>query len=157
MTKLPSIRKFWLLKTEGDVYPIEYLKRDKKTPWSGVRNYRARNYMRDEMQRGDLCLFYHSSSKEIGVFGIAKVASLPYPDPAQFDKRSDYFDPKSTKEKPIWILVDIAFVKKFKKPVLAAAMKSDPELSGMLLWSIPRLSIQPVAEAHFEHILTSSQ
>lgn len=156
MKKSSSERKYWLLKTEGDIYPIDQLKRDKKTPWSGVRNYRARNYMRDNMKKGDQCLIYHSSSKETGVFGIAKVASAPYPDPTQFDKKSDYFDSKSTKEKPIWMLVDIAFVKKLKKPVLTAAMKEDKSLSGMLLWLIPRLSIQPVTEAHFLRILTLS-
>ena len=108
----------------------------------------------------DLCLFYHSSSKANGVYGIARVASKPYPDPAQFDpldklgagKKNPYFEPKSTKEKPYWWLVDIAFVKKFKHPVLAAEMKNDPELSGMMLWRAPRLSIQPVSERHFKYI-----
>jgi predicted RNA-binding protein with PUA-like domain len=144
--------KYWLLKTEGDVYPIEQLEKDKKTPWSGVRNFRARNYMRDDMRIGDLCLFYHSSCKVTGVYGIAKVASAPYPDPSQFDKKSDYFDPKATEENPIWFLVDIAFVKKFKYPIDSVGMKKDPELSDMLLWKIPRLSIQSVAEKHFKYI-----
>jgi len=145
-------KNFWLLKTEGEVYPIDALKKDKKTPWSGVRNYTARNYMRDEMQKDDLCLFYHSSSKENGVYGIAKVASAPYPDPAQFNKKSDYYDAGSGKENPRWILVDIAFVKKFKKPVLVGVMKNDSALNDMMLWYAHRLSIQPVSEKHFRHI-----
>src|SRR3954464_13393108 len=103
---------YWLLKTEGDVYPIESLEKDGKTPWSGVRNFRARNYMRDDMKIGDLCLFYHSSCKVTGVYGIAAVASTAYPDPSQFDKKSDYFDPKSSEEDPTWMLVDIAFKRK---------------------------------------------
>src|SRR5436305_792943 len=111
--------RYWLLKTEGEYYPIDKLKSDKKTPWSGIRNYRARNFMRDEMKLGDLCLFYHTG-KDNGVYGIAKVASKPYADPTQFDKKGHYYEPKATKEKPTWILVDIAFVKKFKQPLLAA-------------------------------------
>ena len=144
---------YWLLKSEGDTYSIDHLNTDKKTPWSGVRNYQARNFMRDGMKKGDLCLFYHSSSKQNGVFGIARVATSPYPDPAQFEKKSPYFDPKSTREKPTWTLVDIAFVEKFKKPVLVGVMKNDPALEGMKLWRAHRLSIQPVSEKHFKHIV----
>jgi predicted RNA-binding protein with PUA-like domain len=144
--------RYWLLKTEGDVYPIEQLEKDTKTPWSGVRNFRARNYMRDEMQIGDLCLFYHASCKEPGVYGIARVASSAYPDPTQFDKKSDYYDTRSSEENPLWMLVDIAFVKKCQFPILALGMKKDPTLKDMLLWKIPRLSIQPVSEEHFKHI-----
>jgi predicted RNA-binding protein with PUA-like domain len=144
--------QYWLLKTEGDVYPIEQLENDGKTPWSGVRNFRARNYMRDEMRVGDLCFFYHSSCKVPGVYGLAKVASAAYPDPTQFDKKSDYYDPKSTEERPTWMLVDIAFVKKFKYPIDAVAMKKETELKDMLLWKIPRLSIQPVEDKAFNHI-----
>jgi predicted RNA-binding protein with PUA-like domain len=144
--------RYWLLKTEGDIYPIELLEKDGKSPWTGVRNFRARNYMRDEMQMGDLCLFYHSSCKVPGVYGVAKVASASYPDPTQFDKKSDYYDAKATEERPIWMLVDIAFVKKLKYPIDAVSMKKETELKDMLLWKIPRLSIQPVSEEHFRHI-----
>jgi predicted RNA-binding protein with PUA-like domain len=143
---------YWLLKTEGDIYPIEQLEKDTKTPWSGVRNFRARNYMRDDMRVGDLCLFYHSSCKITGIYGMAKVASAPYPDPSQFDKKSDYFDPKASEENPVWFLVDIAFVKKLKYPIDSVGMKKDPELRDMLLWKIPRLSISPVSEKDFKHI-----
>ena len=154
--------QYWLLKTEGESYPIEKLQKDKKTPWSGVRNFQARNFMKNDMRLGDLCLFYHSSSSQNGVYGIARVASKPYPDPTQFDppaprlrragKKSHYFESRSTKEKPYWWLVDIAFVRKFKHPILAIEMKNDSELSGMMLWHTPRLSIQPVSERHFKHI-----
>jgi predicted RNA-binding protein with PUA-like domain len=144
--------KYWLLKTEGDVYPIEQLEKENKSPWTGVRNYRARNYMRDDMRIGDLCLFYHSSCKVPGVYGIAKVSSAPYPDPTQFDKKSDYFDERSREDNPTWMLVDIEFVKKFTYPIDAVGMKKEAELNDMLLWKIPRLSIQPVSEKHFKYI-----
>lgn len=150
MKKVPQ---YWLLKTEGEWYPIDKLKSEKRTPWSGVRNYQARNFMRDKMQVGDLCLFYHSSSKANGVYGIARVASKPYADPSQFDRKGHYFEPKATREKPVWMLVDIQFVKKFKRPVSAAEMKNDPKLDGMMLWRASRLSIQPVSENHFRYIV----
>lgn len=145
--------QYWLLKTEGDVYPIQALEKDKKSPWTGVRNFKARNYMRDDMQVGDLCLFYHASCKDIGVYGIAKVASRAYPDETQFDKKSDYFEPRATQERPIWMHVDVAFEKKFAHPVTAAELKKDAKLSGMVLWHAPRLSIQPVTKAEFERII----
>lgn len=144
--------RYWLLKTEGDVYPIDALQKDGTTPWTGVRNFRARNIMRDEMSVGDLCLFYHSMEKNKGVYGIAKVASKPYPDETQFEKKSGYFEPRATREKPVWTLVDIAFVKRFKEPVMASDMKLDPKLKDMVLWRIQRLSIQPVTEAEFKRI-----
>ncbi len=145
-------QRYWLLKSEGKWYPIEQLQKEKKTPWSGVRNYQARNYMRDQMRVGDPCLFYHSGSEPKGVFGLAKVASKPYPDPTQFDRKSRYFDPKAMKAKPIWMLVDVAFVKKFKEPVTLAELKADPALEGMVVRKPIRLSIQPVSEKHFFHI-----
>ena len=148
------MKQYWLLKTEGNVYPIEKLKKEKKTPWTGVRNYQARNFMK-AMQVGDLCLFYHSSSKRNGVFGVVKVASRPYQDPTQFDTKSPYYDPKSIKVKPRWMLVDIAFVKKLKKPVTVEEMKNDSALAGMVLWKAPRLSVQPVTEKHFKYIVST--
>ena len=144
--------QYWLLKTEGDIYPITQLEKDGKTAWSGVRNFRARNYMRDEMQVGDLCLFYHSSCKVIGVYGIAKVASKAYPDPTQFDPKSDYYEPRATEEKPIWMLVDIAFEEAFEFPVTAVDMKTESALKDMVLWQAPRLSIQPVTNTEFTHV-----
>jgi predicted RNA-binding protein with PUA-like domain len=144
--------RYWLLKTEGDVYPISQLEKDGKTPWSGVRNFKARNYMRDDMSVGDRCLFYHSSCKVTGVYGLAKVASRAYPDPTQFDIASDYYDERATEEKPMWMLVDIAFAEKFAHPVTAIDMKQEAALKDMMLWDWPRLSIQPVSEKQFAHI-----
>ncbi|MBI2120640.1 MAG: EVE domain-containing protein [Parcubacteria group bacterium] len=147
---------YWLMKTEPDAYSIDDLKRDKKTPWSGVRNYQARNFMMRDMEKGDLVLFYHSSSKPAGVYGIGKVASAAHPDETQFDAKGKYYDPKATKEKPRWYCVDISFVKKSKNPVSLAAVKFDPKLEGMLVRTRgSRLSIQPVSEKHFRHITES--
>ena len=142
--------KYWLMKSEPESYSIDALKADEKTAWTGVRNFLARNYMRDEMQIGDGVLFYHSSCKVPGVYGIAKVASAPYPDPTQFDPSSDYFEPRATKEKPVWYLVDIAFVKKLKVPVTLTDIRANSKLRTMaLLQPGSRLSITPIASEHF--------
>jgi len=143
--------QYWLLKSEGDSYPIDALKKDGKTAWTGIRNYWARNFMRDDMRVGDLCLFYHSGS-DMGVYGVARVVSESYPDPTQFDRNSDYFDEKATKAKPTWMLVDIEYVRALKRPVTLAEIKAEPELSGMMLTKPIRLSVQPVSEKHFRHI-----
>lgn len=146
-------RRYWLMKSEGDCYSIDDLKRDKKTAWTEVRNYQARNFMRDDMQMGDLVLFYHSNSDPNGVYGIAKIASKAHADETAFDKKSEYYDPKATKENPIWVCVDVAFLKKFKEPVTLGELKADPKLKGMLVQEkASRLSVQPVSEAHFKHI-----
>lgn len=152
-------KNYWLIKTEANCYSIDDLKRQKKTPWSGVRNFQARNFMRDNMKVGDLALFYHSSStskeEPNGVYGIAKVASRAYADPSAFNKKDEHFDPKSNKKNPTWFLVDFAFVKKFKNPVTLAVIKNDPALEGMPVRQTgSRLSIQPVSEMHFKHIVT---
>ena len=145
---------YWLIKSEPSSYSIDDLKRDKTTPWSGVRSFQARNFMRDEMRVGNLALFYHSNTEPIGIVGLAKVAGLPYPDPTQFDKKSMYYDPRATKEKPIWFLVDFRFVKKFKRMIALAELKASPFFADMLVTQKgSRLSIQPVAEKHFEKIL----
>ena len=145
-------KQFWLLKTEAETFSIDDLARVKKEPWSGVRNFVARNNLR-AMSVGDLCFIYHTGNEK-AVVGIGKVATKPYPDPTQFDEGSHYYDERSKKENPMWTLVDIEFVKKFKNPVSLAEMKIDPALSGMVLLSAPRLSVQPVSEKHFKHILT---
>lgn len=145
--------KYWLLKSEGDCYSIDDLKRDKKVAWTGVRNYQARNFMRDDMKVGDMILFYHSNAKPNGVYGIAKVASTPYPDPTAFDEKDEHFDPKSKKDMPTWILVDIAFVSKFKEPISLDEIKIDPRLEGMVVRQTgSRLSVMPVSEKHFNYI-----
>jgi predicted RNA-binding protein with PUA-like domain len=146
---------YWLMKSEPDVFSFEDLKNrpSQKEPWNGVRNYQARNFMRDEMKVGDLILFYHSSCEIPGIAGIAKVASAPYPDVTQFDKKSEYFDPKATKEVPRWFLVDVAFEKDLKNHVSLSELKTVEELKEMrLLKPGNRLSILPVTRSEFEII-----
>ncbi len=143
---------YWLLKTEPTAYSIDDLRRDKRTAWEGVRNYQARNFMMD-MAVGDLAFFYHSSSEPMGVFGIAKIVGAAHPDASQFDAKDSHYDPKATKQKPIWQCVDVAFVKKFKEPMLLTAIKADPVLRGMLLTAPgSRLSVQPVSKKHFAYL-----
>ncbi len=143
----------WLMKSEPDVFSIDDLKRKRRTPWEGVRNYTARNFMRDQMQVGDPVLFYHSSTTPPGVVGLARVASAPYPDPTALDRKSPYFDAKSKREAPTWILVDVAFVEKLAAPVPLERLRDDPALQGMLVTRKgQRLSVQPVERAHFEHV-----
>ncbi len=145
--------RHWLIKSEPDVFSIQDLRKVKREPWSGVRNYQARNYMRDDMKPGDLALFYHSSTVPPGVAGVARVAGEPYPDPTQFDRKSEYHDPKSTKENPRWMLVDFEFVAEFPEPVTLQAMKDDAALEGMMvLQKGTRLSITPVEAKHFKHV-----
>ena len=140
------------MKSEPAGYSIDNLKRDKKTAWSGVRNYQARNFMK-EMAVGDLCLFYHSG-KETAVVGVAKVVGKPKADETQFVKGGHYFEPRATKEKPVWFCPDIQFVKKFKIPVQLGAIKADPNLKGIpVAQQGSRLSVQPVSEKHFNYIV----
>lgn len=147
---------YWLIKSEGDCYSIDDLKKDKKISWTGIRNYQARNFMRDDMKVGDLCLFYHSNGSTespTGIYGIAKVASAPHADETQFDKKDDHYDPKSKKENPTWVCVDMAFVRKFKAPVSLGDLKREKSLDGMEVRKQgSRLSIQPVSEKHFTYI-----
>ena len=146
---------YWLMKSEPDVFSFEDLKkRPKKTePWNGVRNYQARNFMRDEMKPGDLILFYHSSCEVPGIAGIAKVSSAPYPDSTQFEAKSEYFDPKATKETPRWFLVDVSFESDLKTYVSLEELKKHKKLSEMrLLQRGNRLSILPVTREEFEYI-----
>lgn len=145
---------YWLIKSEPDCYSIDHLKKDKRTPWNGVRNYQARNFMRDSMKVGDLALFHHSSTKIPGVYGIAKVVSAPHPDMSAFDKKDEHYDPKSIKEKPTWICVDFAFVEKFPRLVSLEEIKRDSKLGGIMVAQVgSRLSIQPVSKSHFERIV----
>ncbi|WP_246481750.1 EVE domain-containing protein [Natronogracilivirga saccharolytica] len=142
-------RKFWLMKSEPDEFSIDDLiKAENSTVhWDGIRNYQARNFMRDEMQPGDGVLFYHSRAKPLAVVGTMNVASEPYPDPTQFDPDSKYFDPKSTKENPRWMLVDVQFTARFDPPVTREQIKETAGLEDMMLIKKgSRLSIQPVTE-----------
>ncbi len=137
--------QYWLMKSEPDVYSIDDLERDNTTYWDGVRNYQARNLMRDEMKLGDGVLYYHSNAKPPGVAGLAKVSKESYPDPTQFDEKSKYFDPKATKEKPRWFLVDLEYVRTFPRFVSLAELRERDDLEGMaLLRKGQRLSVQRV-------------
>ncbi len=148
----------WLMKSEPDVFSIDHLKAKKKSGWDGVRNYQARNYMRDDMLLGDLILFYHSSCEIPGIAGLAKVSKTSHPDPSQFDSKSEYYDPKATKENPRWFMVEVEFVKKFSHVVTLAAIKSTTGLEKMpLVQKGSRLSINPVTPPEFEIISTLAQ
>jgi predicted RNA-binding protein with PUA-like domain len=145
----------WLMKSEPDAFSIDDLKRKKREAWDGVRNYQARNFMRDGMRPGDQVFFYHSNCTVPGIAGIAEVATDAYPDPSQFDPKSKYFDPGSSRDNPRWMLVDVKFVKKLKRTISLDEMKSDPALDGMaLLRKGNRLSVMPVEATHWRHILT---
>ena len=142
------------MKSEPDAYGIDDLERDRREPWDGIRNYQARNMMRDDMRIGDEVFFYHSNCKEPGIVGIAKVASEAYPDPTQFDPESRYFDPKSSEEAPRWLLVDVEFVRKLKRTITLAELKAQPGLDGMILTRKGnRLSIMPVDKPHWDLIV----
>jgi predicted RNA-binding protein with PUA-like domain len=147
------MKKFWLMKSEPDVFSIDNLKKEKNTLWEGVRNYQARNFMANDMKIGDEVLFYHSSAEPPGIAGLAVVTGESRPDSSQFDKKSKYFDSKATKQKPIWFCVEVGFVKKFPQLYTLIELKSNPELAEMLvLRRGQRLSIQPVDVKHFESI-----
>lgn len=146
-------RQYWLIKSEPEVYSIDDLERDGETGWEGVRNYQARNHL-SSMKLGDHALFYHSNADPPGAAGVAEVSREAYPDPAQFDPKSDYYDPKSDPKNPRWVRVDVRFVQKLPHLVSLATLKADPELEGMLVRKPGmRLSVQPVDEAHFAHVL----
>ena len=145
---------FWLFKSEPDAYSIDDLARDGRTPWTGIRNYQARNMLRDDTRVGDRLLFYHSSCAEPAVAGIARIASKPYPDPSQFDPQSEYHDPKSMPEAPRWQLVDIAFERKLRRPITLEELKAHPALGGFRLTQRGnRLSIFPVDREHWDLVL----
>ncbi len=145
---------YWLMKSEPDAYSIDDLERDGREPWDGIRNYQARNMMRDEMKIGDKVFFYHSNCKEPGIVGVMKVASKPYPDPTQFDPESKYYDPKSSEDDPRWCLVDVEFVRKTKRNVTLTELKAHPGLDGMILTRRGnRLSVMPVEKAHWDIVL----
>lgn len=147
--------KYWLMKTEPDAFSIDDLARVGREPWSGVRNYQARNFMR-AMKVGDGVLFYHSNTKVPGIVGLAEVASAAYPDPTQFAKKSDYFDPKSTHEEPRWSLVDVSFKRVLKRVISLEELKANAGLFDdfALLQRGSRLSVLPVTAAQWKTILS---
>ena len=148
--------RHWLMKTEPDAFSIDDLERVGREPWSGVRNYQARNFMMKDMRVGDGVLIYHSSTAEPGVAGLAEVVSVAYPDPTQFKKKSPYYDPKATLAEPRWWLVDVGFVRKFDHVVTLAQLKANAERLGefALLQRGSRLSVLPVTAAQWRHILS---
>ena len=148
--------RYWLMKSEPDEFSIQKLAKVKREPWSGVRNYQARNYMLKDMQVGDGILFYHSNTAVPGVAGLAEVASAPYPDPSQFDRKSDYYDPASPRDNPRWWLVDVAYRRTFKRVVALDELKARAADLGdfALLRRGNRLSVLPVTAAQWQFILS---
>jgi predicted RNA-binding protein with PUA-like domain len=149
------VARYWLMKSEPEEFSIDDLVKapKKTTPWFGVRNYQARNFMRNDMQVGDGVLFYHSSCEVPGIYGLAKVASKPHPDASQFDRKSPYYDPKSKKDEPRWTLVDVKLDRKTRAMPLDE-LRTHPELAQMVVLKRGnRLSITPVAEAEWRFIV----
>ena len=149
---------YWLIKSEPDAFSIDDLKAQgvAGTPWDGVRNYQARNMLRDEMRIGDGILYYHSNCAEPGIRGLAEVASRAYPDPTAFDPGSDHYDAKGTPENPRWFLVDVRYVRHLRRPLALAELNSyaDGPLAGLaLVRRGNRLSVMPVADEHWAFIL----
>jgi predicted RNA-binding protein with PUA-like domain len=148
---------FWLMKSEPDCFSIDHLReRPGKTGgWDGVRNYQVRNMIRDQMQPGDHAFFYHSSCEVPGIYGVMSIVSKAYPDPTQFDPKQDHYDPKSTREEPRWLQVDVKFKRKLKRPVTLAMLREHAaKLKGLrVLEPGTRLSVTPVSPAHWDYIL----
>jgi predicted RNA-binding protein with PUA-like domain len=150
---------YWLMKTEPSTFGIEHLaKKPKKTAmWDGVRNYQARNMLRDDFRKGDQAFMYHSSTDEVGIAGIMQVVRAAYPDPTQFDKKNDHYDPASKREEPRWFVVDMQLNRRFKRVITLDELRKHEtrELDGMLLLKRGnRLSITPVSDAHWQFILS---
>ena len=146
--------RYWLMKSEPDEYSIDDLESDGTTYWDGVRNYQARNMMRDEMKKKDLVFFYHSNCDEPGIVGIMEVAKEGYPDHTAFDPQSKYFDPKSDPENPRWIMVDVRYKRKLKRNITLQELRSHKQLEDLaVLRRGNRLSIMPVSKAHWDFIL----
>ena len=142
----------WLMKSEPDVYSIDDLKRDGSTCWEGVRNYQARNLMR-EMEVGDAVLFYHSNAKPPGVAGLARVARTAYPDHFSWDPAHKYYDPKSTADEPRWWMVDVEYVDTLPHLVALDQLKAEPALEDMVVTKRSRLSVQPVRQEEYEAVV----
>lgn len=151
--------KHWLMKSEPDVFGIDDLAASpgRRTYWDGVRNYQARNFMRDQMRRGDLCFFYHSNCPEPAVVGIVKVVKQGYPDHTAFDRNDPHYDPSSDPAAPRWYMVDVKLERKLERPVTLAQMKrhADGALAGFkLLARGNRLSVLPVSDEHWQFVLS---
>ncbi len=145
--------RFWLMKTEPETFSIDDLKRKKREPWDGVRNPMASKYMREEMRVGDMVLFYHSNAKPSGVAGLARVCSKPHADDTAFDPSSKYFDERSKRDAPRWMLVEVEFVEKFDEVLSLHTIKATPDLSEMVLVRNSRLSVQPVQPEEYDRVV----
>lgn len=147
--------QYWLMKSEPEAFGIDDLKKVKREPWDGVRNYQARNFMRDDMKKGDLAFFYHSNCKEPGIAGIMEVSREAFPDHTQFDAASKYFDPKSTPDNPRWMMVEVKYRRKLKRVITLTELKEHTlALAGLeLIRRGSRLSIMPVSKEHWDYIL----
>lgn len=151
---------YWLLKSEPTSYNIDHLQREKNktTGWDGVRNYQARNFMRDAMKEGDLAFFYHSNCKEPGIAGIVEVVGEAHPDLTALDPEDHHYDPKSTHEDPRWVMVDVKFKQKFKDVISLQALRENPRLKDLLiLRKGNRLSITPVTKKDWEVIVAMAE
>ncbi|KZN63113.1 thymocyte nuclear protein 1 [Pseudoalteromonas luteoviolacea CPMOR-1] len=150
---------YWLFKTEPDAYSLDDLKNapEQSTFWEGIRNYQARNFMRDQMQVGDEVFIYHSSCKVPAVVGIAKVVEGAQTDPYQFDASSDYYDPKSTPDNPRWIGVTVQYVEQLPAQVTLKAIKAEDAITELALKKAGRLSIMPVTDTEWQHIIAMSK
>ncbi|PID56234.1 MAG: EVE domain-containing protein [Ignavibacteriae bacterium] len=149
-------KKYWLVKSEPNAFSIDDLakSKNKTTYWDGVRNYQARNFMRDDMKKGDYVLFYHSNANPTAVVGVCEVVKEGYPDFTAFDPEAKHFDPKSKEDKPTWMMVDLKLLKKFNKIVTLAEIKENGKLQNMkLVQRGNRLSVMPVAKKEFDIIL----
>ncbi|ROH93331.1 EVE domain-containing protein [Stagnimonas aquatica] len=150
-------QRFWLMKSEPETFSIDDLKkRPKKTePWDGVRNYQARNFMRDQMQVGDGVFFYHSNCEVPGIYGLAEIASTAYPDPTQFDPQHHHYDPGSKPEEPRWLLVDVRYQRHLKRPITLETLRQhEKQLQGLAVIARGnRLSVMPVRPEHWQAIL----
>ncbi|HET6431177.1 EVE domain-containing protein [Dyella sp.] len=150
----PARISHWLMKSEPETFSIDDLHERGVEPWDGVRNYQARNFMRDGMRKGDSVFFYHSNCAEPGIVGLATIASDAYPDPSQFDPKSDYFDAGSSRDNPRWLLVDVAFKRKLKRTITLKELQAMPALADMaLVRKGNRLSVMPVSAAEWKTIL----
>lgn len=147
--------QYWLMKSEPGEYSIDDLKRDRVEPWDGVRNYQARNMMRDDMKKGDLAFMYHSNCDEIGIVGIMTIAREAYADYTAFDREDKHYDPKSDPENPRWFMVDVRYKRKLKRTITLPELRQQKKLDGLqLLRPGNRLSVMPVSKKHWDYILS---
>ena len=147
-------RRYWLLKCEPDAYTIDDLARDRRASWEGVRNYQARNFMRDDMQKGDGVLFYASNADPSGVTGVAVIERAGYPDHFAWTPQHKYFDPRSAPDVPVWYMVDVAFVERFPETIALATLKATRGLDAMMVTQKgSRLSVQPVTKPEFDTVV----